>query len=514
MNLVYKYIAALCCSTCLLVTAIADTPNVVIIYGDDVGYGDVGAYGSKKIPTPHIDALAASGLRFTDGHCSAATCTPSRFSMLTGMHGFRANVKILAPNAPLTIPVDTYTLADLFKDAGYRTAVIGKWHLGLGSKEAPANWNAEVKPGPLEIGFDYSFLLPSTNDRVPCVYLENYTVVNYDPNDPIYVGFSPDEVNRYGSTMYPDGKLNREAMTYYPSSHGHNHSVINGIGRIGYMSGGKAALWDDETMADVFIDQARDYIKNNKEVPFFLFFSSQDIHVPRAPHPRFQGTTDLGHRGDAMVQFDWSVGQIIHALQSNGLLENTIVILSSDNGPAYDDGYIDGTTVKTSKADNDQGHYAAGPYRGGKYQIYEGGTRVPYIISWPGKIQTGTSDALVNQIDLLRSFARLLKVDLPAHAAIDSRDTLDAFLGKSTHGLPYMIEEAPNATAIRRGQWKYIQYHMNKHRRALKSPELYDLSHDMAEVNNVIADHPKVAESLREQLHVLQQAQGIRSVID
>ena len=487
-----------------------EQPNVIIIYGDDIGYGDIGIYGSEKIPTPHIDALAASGLRFEDGHCSAATCSPSRFSMLTGTHGFRANVRILGPNAPLVIPVETYTIADLFKDAGYKTAVIGKWHLGLGTKEAPANWNADVLPGPLEIGFDYSFLLPSTNDRVPCVYLENHRVVNHDPEDPIFVGLSPEQVNRPGSTRYPDGRENRQAMTYYQSSHGHNHSVINGIGRIGFMSGGKAALWDDQTMADVFVEKARDYIRTNKNTPFFLFFSSQDIHVPRAPHPRFEGKTALGYRGDAMVQFDWCVGQIIDVLRSNNLLENSIVIFSSDNGPAYDDGYADGSTVKTSKADNDQGHYAAGPYRGGKYQIYEGGTRVPLIISWPAMIQPGCSDALVNQIDLLHSFAKFLELELPKGAAADSRDTLDAFLGKSDQGLPYMLEEAANAVAIRRDRWKYIEFHASKYRPKPGPAELYDLRTDIAEVNNVITEHPQIAESLRKQLHSLQKSEGIR----
>lgn len=488
-----------------------EQPNVIIIYGDDVGYGDVGVYGSEKIPTPHIDALAASGLRFEDGHCSAATCSPSRFSMLTGTHGFRANVRILGPNAPLVIPVETYTIADLFKDAGYKTAVIGKWHLGLGTKEVPANWNADVLPGPLEIGFDYSFLLPSTNDRVPCVYLENYRVVNHDPEDPIFVGLSPEQVNRPGSTAYPDGRENRQAMTYYQSSHGHNHSVINGIGRIGFMSGGKAALWDDQTMADVFVEKARDYIRTNKNTPFFLFFSSQDIHVPRAPHPRFQGKTALGYRGDAMVQFDWCVGQIINALRSNNLLENSIVIFSSDNGPTYDDGYADGSIVKTSKADNDQGHYAAGPYRGGKYQIYEGGTRVPLIISWPAMIQPGCSNALVNQIDLLHSFAKFLELELPKGAAADSRDTLNAFLGKSDQGLPYMLEEAANAVAIRRDRWKYIEFHASKYRPKPGPAELYDLNTDIAEVNNVITEHPQIAESLRQQLHSLQKSEGIRN---
>lgn len=484
-------------------------PNVVIIYGDDVGYGDVGVYGSKKIRTPNIDALASQGLKFTDGHCTAATCSPSRFSMLTGIHGFRANIRILAPNAPLCIPVKTYTLADLFKEAGYHTAVIGKWHLGLGSKEAPADWNSDVKPGPLEIGFDYSFLLPSTNDRVPCVYLENYRVVDHDPNDPIFVGFSPKQVNRIGSTAYPDGKLDRAAMTYYPSSHGHDHSVINGIGRIGYMAGGKQALWDDETMADVFVGKARAYISKNRDKPFFLYFSSQDIHVPRAPHPRFHGTTDLGYRGDAMVQFDWTVGKIVEALKNEGLFNNTILILSSDNGPAYDDGYVDGTTVKTSKANNDQGHYGAGPYRGGKYQIYEGGTRVPFIITWPKEIQPGTSDALVSQIDFLQSFASFLKIQLLEDAAPDSRDTLDAFLGQSKEGLPFMIEEAANAFALRKGEWKYIEFHPSRYNPITPKPELYNLSSDAAETNNQILDYPEIAASMKAQLDALQQSKGI-----
>lgn len=484
-------------------------PNVVIIYGDDVGYGDVGVYGSQKISTPNIDALANQGIRFTDGHCTAATCSPSRFSLLTGIHGFRANIRILAPNAPLVIPVGTYTLADLFKDAGYHTAVIGKWHLGLGSKEAPADWNGDVKPGPLEIGFDYSFLLPSTNDRVPCVYLENHRVVDHDLNDPIFVGFSPKKVNRVGSTAYPDGKIDRKAMTYYPSSHGHDHSVINGIGRIGYMAGGKQALWDDETMADVFVSKARAYISEMRDKPFFLYFSSQDIHVPRAPHPRFHGKTDLGYRGDAMVQFDWSVGQIVDALKSEGLFDNTIVILSSDNGPAYDDGYADGTTVKTSKANNDRGHYGAGPFRGGKYQIYEGGTRVPFIISWPSEVQPGTSDALVSQIDLLHSFARFLNIQLPEHAAPDSRDTLDTFLGKSKEGLPFIIEEAANALAIREGEWKYIEFHPSRYNPDSPKPELYNLGTDIAETNNRILEYPNIAASMKAQLESLQKSQGL-----
>ena len=493
-------------------SAASEQPNVILIYGDDVGYGDVGAYGSELIPTPNIDALAANGLRFTDGHAAAATCSPSRFSMLTGVHGFREGVSILPPNAPLSIRTESYTLPDLFKSAGYTTAVIGKWHLGIGAKGVPVDWNSAVQPGPLEIGFDYSFLLPSTNDRVPCVYLLDHHVLNLDPADPLYVGKSKQAVDQPDSTPYPDAKATPEAMTYYKSSHGHNNSVINGIGRIGYMAGGKSALWNDETMADVFVEQARQYIAKNKDQPFFLYFASQDIHVPRAPHPRFQGATTLGYRGDAMVQFDWSVGEILKALEAHGLSDNTIIVFSSDNGPVYDDGYEDGTIVKKSEQEADQGHDGSGPYRGGKYQIYEGGTRVPFIVSWPAKIKPGVSDALVNQIDLMASFAAMLDMALPDDSALDSRDTLAAFLGKDTVGLPFMIEEAGRARALRRGDWKYIAgTAANKKRKKPQGKaQLYNLETDIGEQNNVIEQNPEIAESMGKQLKALMAARGIR----
>lgn len=478
----------------------ASLPNIVIIYGDDVGYGDVGAYGSEMIPTPNIDRLAGEGLRFTDGHCSAATCTPSRFSLLTGLHGFRKNVNILPPNAPLSIPTDILTLPGMLKQAGYQTGVVGKWHLGIGAQGVETDWNGKVAPGPLEIGFTHSFLLPSTNDRVPCVYLDGHHVLNLDPADPLFVGRSKEAVDRPGSTAYPDGQVNREAMTYYQSTHGHDNSVINGIGRIGYMAGGKSALWNDETMADVFVERAKGFISNNRNRPFFLYFASQDIHVPRAPHPRFQGTTGLGYRGDAMVQFDWSTGQIMQALEENGLTRDTIVILSSDNGPVYDDGYDDGTTVKTSEEEVDRGHDGSGLYRGGKYQIYEGGTRVPLIIRWPARIQPGVSDALVNQIDLMASLAKLLKIELPDDEATDSRDNLAAFLGKDDRGLPLMLEEAGQGRAIRKGDWKFIRGQGPNARRGPSADELYNLKKDPAEQSNVISENPEIAEALSKQL--------------
>jgi len=507
------FITSLLLSLLNALVADANLPNVVIIYGDDVGFADIGANGSEMIPTPNIDRLAAEGINFTDGHCSAATCTPSRFSLLTGIQAFRYGARVLPPNAPLIVPTDKLTLPKLFKKAGYATSVIGKWHLGIGEKNIPTDWNGVVRPGPLEVGFDYSFLLPSTNDRVPCVFVRNHHVVNLNPNDPLFVGRTLEEVNRPGSTAYPDGVTNRAAMTYYESSHGHNNSVINGIGRIGYMAGGKSALWDEETISDVFVEEAKTYIASKAALGerFFLFFSSHDIHVPRAPHPRFQGTTKLGYRGDAMVQFDWATGQVLDALEANGLSENTIVVFSSDNGPVYDDGYVDGTTVHCSTEEIESGHDGSGLYRGGKYQIYEGGTRVPFIVRWPARIEPGTSGGLVNQIDLLASFARLLEVELGPDEAVDSRDTLSTFLGKDEDGVRYMVEES-FGLALRDGDWKFIEASMPTWPRERDPIErsLYNLKDDPSEQKNLIDELPEKATEMEALLNALRDGAGVR----
>jgi arylsulfatase A-like enzyme len=499
-----------CALTALAMAAAsaAEKPNVVIIYGDDVGYGDLGAYGAKLIPTPNLDRLASDGLMFTDGHCSASTCSPSRFSMLTGIHGFRHGVRVLPPNAPLTIKPDMFTLPQLFKKAGYQTAVIGKWHLGIGDGRTPVDWNGEVKTGPLDIGFDHMFLLPSTNDRVPCVYVKDRHVVGLDPNDPLFVGSKPEGVR---CTLYPDGQKNPEAMTYYRSSHGHDNSVINGIGRIGKQFGGKSALWNDETIGEEFARQARAYIAGRtKDQPFFLFWSAADIHVPRAPNQRFRGKSKLTYRGDAMVQLDWCAGEILTALEEQGLADNTLVIFSSDNGPVYDDGYEDGTTVHTSTKEMDRGHDGSGPYRGGKYQIYEGGTRVPFIVKWPGKVKPGKSAALVNQIDFIASFAELLDIELAAGQAIDSRSTLDALLGKSSTGQTHMLEES-SGLALRRGPWKFIPAGKGQPGRKGNSAELYNLDSDIGEQHNVARDQPQIVSEMSAVLEKLKNAkQGVR----
>ncbi len=487
-------------------------PNVVIIYGDDVGYGDVGVYGSEKIPTPNIDRLASEGIQFMDGHSTAATCTPSRYSMLTGMYGFREGVDILPPSAPLCLPTDKLTLPKMFKKAGYDTAVIGKWHLGLGTPGVKKDWNGDIKPGPIEVGFNTSYLLPVTNDRVPCVYLDGHRVVNLDPADPLYITDKPVPPAGFKGTTYPVGREDIEAQTVYKADDQHASSVINGIARIGYQWGGKSALWNDETMADHFVDKAKEYIASRKDQPFFLYFASQDIHVPRAPHPRFQGKTELGKRGDAMVQFDWTTGEILKALEENGLTENTIVIFSSDNGPVYDDGYADGSKVRKSSEEIDNGHDGSGPYSGGKYKIYEGGTRVPFIVRWPARIKPGKSDALVSHIDFIASFAKLVGVELAHEDAPDSRDSLAALLGEDEVGLPFMPEEAVRAIGLRRGSWKYIEFGLNDWAHTNKNGDtvLYKLNDDIGEKNNVIDQFPEVAEEMKNLLEKIKKDGRIR----
>lgn len=490
----------------------ADKPNVVIIYGDDVGYGDVGVYGSKLIPTPNIDRFAEDGLLFTDAHSAASTCSPSRYSMLTGIHAFREGVAILGPTAGMIVPTDVLTLPKLFRQAGYATGIVGKWHLGLGDGVTPIDWNGAVVPGPLEIGFDTSFLVPVTNDRVPSVYLQNHYVRNLDPNDPLYVGNKLRDVRAHpGSTQYPDATENPESITMLPSNHQHTHTVINGIPRLRYMCGGKSALFNDENMADDFMAQTTDFIKQHKDEPFFFIFAAVDVHCPRVPHPRFRGKTTLGARGDAMVQFDWTTGAILDLLEKNGLSENTIVIFSSDNGPVYDDGYSDGTVVVQSTEEVDQGHDASGIWRGGKYLVYEGGTRVPFIIRWPGHIAPGVSDALVNQVDFLASFADLLHIDLPAGEGRDSRNMMPTFLGKEKAGLGYMIEEAQHTTiALRAGDWKFIR--PSEHERGrIKERELYNIRLDPSEQNNLVVKSPERADAMEQQLEELIAApEGLR----
>lgn len=460
-------------------------PNIVVFYIDDLGYGDIGCNGAKGVKTPSIDKIAKEGISFTDGHSTAATCTPSRYSFLTGQYAFRNKAAILPGDAPLLIKPGSYTLPDMLKKAGYTTGVVGKWHLGLGNGQI--NWNGDIKPGPAEIGFDYSFLIPATGDRVPTVYVENQRVVNANPNDPIEVNY---ELKLEG---YPNGIDNPELLKQKADKQ-HSNSIVNSISRIGYMKGGEKALWVDEEFPNVLTGKAKHFINQHKSEPFFLFFSYHDIHVPRLPNKKFVGASTMGPRGDAIAQMDWTTGEVMKEIKKLGLDENTIVIFTSDNGPVLNDGYDDKAVELLGN------HQPAGPYRGGKYSAYEGGTRVPTIIRWYKTIKPQVSNALVSQVDFYASIAALLNQPIANNEAIDSENLISTFLGKTPKGREYLLEES-YTFSLRKDNWKYIEpfpttatlpnFMTNKGVEGgfKHTPQLFDVKADNGERNDVSSQH-------------------------
>ena len=478
-------------------TVSAKRPNIVVMYADDLGFGDVSCYGATALDTPNIDRLASEGVIFYQGYATAATCTPSRYSLLTGSYSWRnERAHILPGDAPLIIDPGTDTLPAVLKQAGYTTGVVGKWHLGIG--EGNQNWNEPLPLTPLDIGFDESYIMAATNDRVPCVYLDGRDVVGLDPSDPIEVEYDRNKP----FPGLPTGKDNPELLKM-KFHHGHDMSIVNGVSRIGYMRGGEAALWVDEDMADVFLEKAVSFVEENKDNPFFLYYAFHQPHVPRLPHPRFVGSTGLGPRGDAIAEMDWCVGEMLDALDRCGLKEDTIVVFSSDNGPVLNDGYYDEAVELCGD------HRPAGPLRGGKYSMYDGGTRVPFIVSWPGAVETGESDALVSQVDFLASFAALAGVSLDSDAGPDSVDVLDALMGQSDEGRAEIVLEGIQAkTVLRQGDWVFIPPHqgppvntnVNIETGNSPIPQLYNLSGDIGQIENVASIYPDVAERMANRL--------------
>ena len=471
-------------------------PNIIIIYMDDLGYGDVSYNGASKLQTPNMDAMAMAGMRFNNGYATSATCTPSRYALLTGVYPWREKrAKILAGTAPLIIGTDQMTLPKMLKQEGYQTAIIGKWHLGLGNGNV--NWNKLVSPGPNQVGFDYSYILAATQDRVPTVYIEDGKVVGLDPNDPIEVNY---QKNFEGE---PTGLENPELLTMN-WHHGHNSSIVNGIPRIGFMKGGEAAKWSDIDMADHFLNGIQKYIKSHKGKPFFLYYPMQQPHVPRTPHPRFEGLSELGPRGDAIVEADWCLGELKKTLEAEGIIDNTLIIFSSDNGPVLNDGYYDDSDVKNGD------HLPSGPLRGGKYSLFEAGTRVPFFTYWKGKIKPGVSDSMVSQLDLLSSLAQLVGSEV---RTADSLPLLELLMGQSDEGRDEMVIEATSRTAFKRGDWVMIPPYEgpavnDKVQIELGNDsnfQLYNLTEDIEQQNNLAALKP---EKLQEMLKAFEAIRG------
>lgn len=471
-------------------------PNIVVIYLDDLGYGDLSAYGATELVTPNIDALASGGIKFTNGYASSATCTPSRYALLTGMYPWRnKNAKILPGTAPLLISTEQQTLPKLLKKQGYQTAIVGKWHLGLGT--GIVNWNERVSPGPNEVGFDESYILAATQDRVPTVYIDNGNVVGLDPDDPILVDYKNNFEGEPTAVDNPE-------MVKMKWHHGHNNSIVNGIGRIGYMKGGEKAKWTDTEMADHFLVKAQTYVKEHKDKPFFLYYAMQQPHVPRTPHPRFVGKSGMGPRGDVILEADWCIGEFMKTLEAEGILENTLIVFSSDNGPVLNDGYYDDAVEKLGN------HDPKGGLRGGKYSIFEAGTRVPFITYWKGEIQPAISDAIVCQMDLLASLANLVGTQ---DLTTDSKELIKALLGESKKGRESLIIEATGKTALRHGNWVMIPPYKGENFREkvgievgnLPEFQLYNLIEDSGQKNNLANSNP---EKLKELITIFETLRG------
>ena len=469
-------------------------PNIIIIYADDLGYGDVSSYGATELITQNFDRIANEGIKFTNGYATSPTCTPSRFSMLSGIYPFRSKrAQILPGNAPLLFELGKQTLPSMLHDAGYFTGVIGKWHLGLGDKNM--DWNKEIKPGPREIGFDYSYVMASTNDRAPSVYVKNHHIDGLDPNDPIEVSY------RKNFEGEPTGKEHPEMLKVHPS-HGHNQSIHNGISRIGFMRGGKSALFIDEDMNDDFLKESVKFINEHKNEPFFLFYSLHQPHVPRVPHARFAGKSGLGPRGDVILEADWAVGELLNELDKLGLAENTIVVFSSDNGPVLDDGYKDDAVVKIGK------HTPKGGLRGGKYSLFDAGTHVPFMVRWPAKIKPGVSDALVCQVDFTASFASLVG---QKNTTPDSENILDALIGKSNRGRESLILGQGNITSYRKGDYVLIPPHKGgKVNKSVNietgrdlNMQLYNLKEDRNQQQNLAEKHPDMVTEMLKEIEVI-----------
>jgi arylsulfatase A-like enzyme len=476
----------------------AQLPNVVIIYADDLGYGDVGAYGATRLKTPNLDMLANGGVRFTNGYATSATCTPSRYALLTGQYPWRnVDAKILPGSAPLIIDTAQMTIPKMLKEKGYYTGIVGKWHLGLGN--GIVDWNQRVSPGPNEVGFDYAYIMAATQDRTPTVYLENGLVEGLEKDDPLLVDY---EKNFEGE---PTGLDNPELLKM-KWHHGHNNSIHNGIPRIGFQKGGKSALWVDENMADDFLGKAQQYIQENKSKPFFLYYALQQPHVPRTPHQRFVGTSGMGPRGDVILEADWCVGELIKTLETEGLLENTLIIFSSDNGPVLNDGYYDDAVEKLGD------HKPAGPLRGGKYSLFEAGTRVPFMAYWKGKIEPTVSDALFSHLDLLSSLAKLAGSETRVP---DSQELLEVLMGKSQQGREELILEATSRTALRKGDWAMIPPYkgpavnqsVNIELGNSKEFQLYNLKDDLGQQNNLATSEP---EKLQEMIKTFETIRGTK----
>jgi len=406
-------------------------PNVVLIFADDLGYGNLGCYGATKVQTPNIDRLAWEGRRFTDAHSASAVCTPSRYALLTGEYPLRSNGGAgtwgpLSPTSGLIIPTDTLTIGKVFQKKGYSTACLGKWHLGF--KEGRCDWQVPLRPGPQDVGFDHYFGVPLVNSGSPFVYGEDETYLGHDPDDPLVFGGKPPSP----TPTFPEAASRKGPNRFGGALEAHK-------------------IYDDEKTGTLLAERAVKWITRNKDKPFFLYFPTPNIHHPFTPGPRFKGTSQCGYYGDFIHELDWMVGEILQCLDDHGLDENTLVIFTSDNG---------GMANLAGRNAIQAGHKINGDLLGFKFGVWEGGHRVPFIARWPGKITAGTeSDQLICNVDMLATFMALTGQKPTTLKGKDSVNILPALVGDPAEPLRKELLLAPHKKSnlgIRKGRWMYI----------------------------------------------------------
>jgi arylsulfatase A len=472
-------------------------PNIVVILADDLGYGDLSCYGASKIKTPNIDRIAREGMLFTDAHSPASVCTPSRYNLLTGRYCWRtwAGHGTVWANDPLLIEEARVTVASLLKDAGYQTACIGKWHLGFGKPGMPGwddqlgpDFNAELRPGPPDVGFDSFFGMPAVGQH-PNIFIDNRRVMGLDPGDPIR--FINDPRPAY---QVPYLRRPRTAPTNLQ------------------LASGASAEYVFEDAAITLTKRAVAFLERHTHKPFFLYLAHRNIHSPIRPNARFQGTSMIGPYGDFIHELDWSVGEVLAALDRLQLAENTFVVFSSDNG---------GVDASGKRVDHPEirGHRINGCLRGKKTEVYEGGHRVPLVVRWPQRVQAGSqSQQLVALTDLLATFADLTDQSLPPGAGEDSFSFLPALQGAvNGEGVRTNLvnDSMMGLYAMREGRWKLIlgrggggHYPQETDLPVATSSEpqgqLYDLKDDIGEAQNLYFEHPEIVKHLTTLLRKIQ----------
>jgi arylsulfatase A len=478
----------LCLSSCTSKAKIQTKPNIVIIYTDDQGYGDVSALNPEaKFKTPNMDKIANEGVVFTDGHSSDAVCSPSRYTLLTGRYSWRTSLKkgVLGADGPCLIEKDRMTIASMLKEQGYHTAMVGKWHLQMdfpGERGKNRDWGKPFSQGPIEHGFDYFFGIAASMNFGVLTFLENDMVT--DP-----------------PVLFTKKKMDVTPRTYRMTPP-YKKEIAKGHVEV-------APSFNDEIVLETLAGKAVEYInKSAKDAkdgkPFFLYFPLTSPHLPHCTHPDFQGLSNCGNYGDFMMETDYRVGQVLNALKENGLEENTLVIFSSDNGAETNYQY---------QRDTFQ-HYSCMNFKGGKRDIYEGGHRVPFLMRWPGVIKAGSKvDKPVCQSDFLATIADIVGADIPLDAAEDSYSLYPLMTEENTES--YELERAvihhsfTGHFAIREGKWKLnmLRGSGGSLKPTILEPvegeatyELYDIENDPGETNNLYFEHPEVVERLKDKI--------------